>query len=389
MKKYLKLTTNEAIRHFLFRDKTLVPETSFELREKINDLKDLKSDICVTITMPTHRYKPDYHTDMIQLKNLITETEQGLSGKVDKRMAASIIENIREAQGYIDFSLNLDGMVLYANEHFSSIVKLPIDLENEVMIGPDFDFRPLYKTRQQNRRYYIMNISRNKIRLIEAFNDKLVQEINNNDFPFVNNDYHTEDQTKLALDTFTENQIKEFFNDADKRLQKYVNQFPLPIIFTGDVKNIAYFREEMDKNYMILGEVNGSYDEVSIHQILDAVSPVIETYRNEKQSEYLSDIDRGKSGILLENDPKEIYKMAIQGNAETLYLENNYLLNGEVEVVEQEDKLKVSDPPADKTENNRLLMTLLKVINENGGNIIFMDDGLLRKYDGMVLVKRF
>lgn len=118
MKKYFKLTSTEAIRHFILRDNTLVPEASADIAHKLKDLNSMKSDVEVSIVMPTHHTKPDYEMDIINLKNLITDTENELFATLDKRKAAVYMENIKEAQQSIDYSLNIDSLVIVCQRTF-------------------------------------------------------------------------------------------------------------------------------------------------------------------------------------------------------------------------------------------------------------------------------
>ena len=385
MEKYLKLTSNEAIRHFILRDKTLAPEASTEIVHKLKDLDNLESELSVTIVLSTHRTKPDYEMDVIQLKNLVNEVEKSLYEKLDKKQAAVYMENIREAQNTIDYSLNLDSLVIYANEHFASVVKLPVELPVEIMIGRNFDLRPLYKTRQQNSRFYILTVSRNLIRLMEAFNDKIVHEINNSDFPFENRDYYTDDETKLMQDTFEENQYKEYFNDADKMFQKYYNDNPLPVILAGDIKTISYYEEQMDRECMVLGKVHGNYDKMPFHEIIKAVTPEIEKFREERQKEYLNQLDVAESGYLLSTDINEIYKASVEGAAGTLFVGNNFSLYGSIE----DDTMSISNKQSGEVNTNDLLSLLIRVVRDNGGDTVFVEDDRMQKYNGIALIRRY
>ena len=335
--------------------------------------------------MPTHHTKPDYEMDPILLKNLITETEKELFTILDKRKAAVYMENIKEAQQAIDYSLNMDSLVLYANEHFASVVKLPVNLPAEITIGNNFDLRPLYKTRQQNRRYYILTISRNVIRLIEAFNEKIINEVNNNDFPFVNRDYYVDEAAELAQDSFIDNQIKEYFNDADKRFQKYYNDRPLPVILAGDIKTTSYYEEQMDRECMIIAKVSGSFDKMPFHEIISAVHPEVEKYREENQKEYFSKLDTADSAYLLSTDLNEIYKSAVEGAADTLYVGESFSLNGTI----KDDSLEITEREPGNLNRNDLLSELIKIVGNNGGNTIFVEDERMQKYNGIALVRRY
>lgn len=383
MKKYLNLTSNQAIKQFLLRDKTLVPEASEELRQKWNDLENLKGDLSVSIVIPTHRTRPDSEIDAILLKNKIEEAERMLYSQLDKRKAEVVVENIKEAQDAIDYSLNLDSLVLYANEHFASVVRLPVELEEEVLIAQEFDLRPLYKTRQQNRRYYILTISRNVVRLMEAFNDKLVKEIKNEDFPF-ENDYYTTDPKKLAQDVFIDNQEKEFYNTVDKLFQKYYNENPLPVILAGDVKTLAYYEEQMDEDCMIITRIHGNFDKMSYPEIMKAVEPEVVKYREEQQQIYVQQMDEAISAGHLVTDVNDMYKAAAEGAADTLYIGDTYSLDkissGQITLVDENNyEMKASE----------FLPALMKVVRDSGGNVLFVEDELMDKYQGIALIRRY
>lgn len=382
MKKYFRLSTNEAIRHFLMKDSTLAPETSDEIQSKLMDLSRLKSDICVSITLPTNHIAPDFKQDVIQLKNLITLTEKELYSLYDKRLAGTIVENIKEAQESIDHSHDLNSMVLYANEAFSSVVKLPVDLESEVIIGRNFDTRPLYKAKQQNRRYYILSISRQQIRLIEALNDKLVEEYDNDDFPFINDSFHITLLVERTQDIFTDNQTREFFNVADKRLRKYLLRNPLPLILQGDVKSVAYFRGMMDKDQLVISHSGGNFGSYTAREIVESVRPVIESFRQEKQNEYLSKIDNAAG--LLTSDLNELFRLSCEGIIDSLYVGNGCSLSGKIS-----RKGVQIEHPEGIVRTDDLLLKLIKNVHDNGGSVIFMEDRLLEEYKGIVGIKRF
>lgn len=385
MKKYIKLTSNEAIKYFIRRDGTLAPETNEEIRHKLQMLSNLKDSAGVSIIMPTHRIHPESMQDKIALKNLAVQVNNNLNGILDKKKVKAIMENIDEAQDVIDYSHNLDSLVLYANEKFSSVVKLPIELDEGILIDSHFDYRPLFKSGQQNQHYYIMTISRNIIRLFEAFNDKILEEIDNDDFPFENTEYYTTDPIKLKQDIFMDNLIKEYFNVADKKLHKYIMENPIPIILLGDVKSVAYFQDMMDNDHSVIAQISGNYDNAPVHEIIKIVYPVIERYRNDQNSNYIKDLNRAKSENLLSTDLNEIYEYTLGGNAETLYVGNNYSIRGNIDG----NKINISNSISTGKKDEEIVLILIENVYRNNGRIIFLNDDVLKKYNGLVLVKRY
>lgn len=385
MKRYLKLSPAEAIQFFVHHNPKLVSDTPEEVRKSVQGLLEIPGTLSVSITMPTHRIFPDTDKDIVSLKNLISETERALQEVTDKQTFKAIMENIAEAYQSVDYRHNLDGLVIYANENFSSLVRLPIELKSEILIDPYFDVRPLYKAIQQIKHYYILTVSRQKIRLIEAFNNRIIEEMHNSDFPFDNTEYYTTDPMKLMQDSFVDNLIKEFFNVADKRLQNYTKQNPLPLILMGDVKAVSYFREVMDNNRIVVAHVPGNYDLATTLEVVETAAPVISSYAETLNAGYVAGIDQGRSRNLLTTDIQEIYDMVNLGNITALYIGENYTLPGRIE----DGKVRLANNNEDIFNTEELSLDIIEKIRNKGAKVIFMEDQLLEKYQGMVLIRQY
>lgn len=386
MKKYLRLTTREAISHFIDKDGTLAPETSAEIRQKLADLADLKSDVSVTIVIPTHRVRPDADKDAVVLKNRVDTAEKDLMAMMEKRTVWPIAENLREAEAAISHSNNLDSLVVYANEHFSSVVKLPIYLPEQTTIGKYFDLRPLYKTMQQNRRYYVITVSRNKIRLIEAFNDRAVTEIETGDFPFEKSPFYTLSPDKTTVEGYEENMEKEFYNDADKSFKAFYNENPMPVILAGHIKSVAYYEQQMDNSGVVIGRVTGSFDTAPLHEIMPLVAPEVNEYRETTMKEYLTAIDTARSAKLLTTDLRQMLEKSRDGQTDTLYVGNDFNLRADPAILGGMDTGELAEYTG-KTDD--IFFGLLADVTDNGGNVVFLEDAMLSRYGGIVMSRRF
>lgn len=357
-----------------------------EAYERFITQSDSNTDnLKITITIPTHRTAPDYKQDSLQLKNQITEVERKLHELLDKRAVTPLMDKIKDAERYIDYSHNLDGLVIYADQESVSVIILPIELKPTSMVGEFFDVRPLYMTRQQLRTYYILTVSQQKIRLMKARNDTLLIEYDDENFPYDNTEYYTTDATKIAQDTFVENLTKEFYNVADKNFQFYTASEYLPTILAGDEKSISYYREMMDDDSMLIYCLEGNYDNTPTHEILKETYPLIEKYIENKQKEFMDNIDEAQSAHLATFDVNDIFRRAMEGNAKTLYIGENLSLKGKID----NEVLLIDKEGEDYPDSKELLSYIIDMVQKNGGNIIFVNDELLDEYQGIVLVRRY
>jgi hypothetical protein len=143
---------------------------------KLKKLKDIISESCVTIILNTHRTKPDNEKDPLTLKNLIKDAEQRLYADEDKRDAKTLVERLQDLESKIDHRNNLESLILFVNEDIAEYTRLPIAVEDRVVIDHTFATRDLIRALHHETNYYVLVLSQQKVRLIEAFNDKVVAQ---------------------------------------------------------------------------------------------------------------------------------------------------------------------------------------------------------------------
>jgi len=334
----------------------------------------------VTILLSTHRTHPDNKQDVIQLKKLIAEAETRLYERYDKREVWPVLDKIKATEADIDHEHNLDSLAIFANTDGVQVFKLPIPTTDRVVIGDRFEIRPLLKASQQQEHYYILTIAKAKIRLLEAYNDTLIREISNADFPFTNQ-YFTTDPMKLGQDSVIDDLLKEFFNVADKRFKPYYYENPLPVILVGDSKSIAYYQEQMDIKNIVIATAAGSYDDTTPHEILKVTFPLIRQHIADKQLADLNAIEAAQSKQRVLADLGDIYRAAEAGSAETLYLEKNYFFQGAID----DGTVTASGKPDAEDVSLMVIDTVLS----KGGKVVFMDENTLNAYQGIALVTRY
>ena len=143
----------------------------------------------------------------------------------------------------------------------------------------------------------------------------------------------------------------------------------------------------MDDRCAVLGRVAGSYNQAPLHSIVGAAWPEVQKYRAREQQEYLRAIDAGASAKLLTTDIAEMFRFAGQGQAEALYLVWDFSLDGKITW----DRLKKYNNERQQTEltPSDLLSILIADVTRNGGKVVFLENGDLDQYGGIVLVRRF
>lgn len=352
------------------------------INETLKKIKDIKSNPSVSIVFNTHRTHPDNKKDEIALKNLVIEAENRLLNEFEKREVEPILARLHDLAGRIDHRINLDSMAMFVNESISEIVRMPIQVEDRVIIDTTFATRDLVRAMHQSEHYYVLCISQSKARLVEAYNDKLVREYTGI-FPMENGHYTTD---RLERSTEKSDQlIREFFNKVDKQLQLIYNANPLPVVLAAEERNQAHYREVVDKKQIILTTISRTRDNDKPHEIITDAWKEVNRVLTEKQASAISDLEQAQQQRKAVSDLLEIFRFSKEGRADTLFVEKDFfqpaLVNGEnVELTADSKAPGVVDDLVDET---------IEIVLANGGNVVFLPTGALKDYQRIALKVRF
>lgn len=212
----------------------------------LKELKNIISESCVTIIMNTHRTKPDNLKDVLNLKNLVKEAENRLLADESKRDAKKIIDKLNALVEKIDHNYNLESLVLFVNEDITEYTRLPIAVEDRVVVDHTFATRDLIRALHHETNYYVLALSQQKVRLIEAFNDSVVEEVGGS-FPIENSQFYATNKAELSNASRQTNLVAEFFNRVDKEVNSVRKQNPLPVLICSEEANFHEYLKIADQ----------------------------------------------------------------------------------------------------------------------------------------------
>src|SRR5690606_38134706 len=115
------------------------------MNTQLKELKAITSEVCITIILNTHRTRPDNEKDDLVLKNLIKETENRRYAETEKKYARKLMERLEDLASTIDHNQNLESLALFLNQDISRFIRMPVPVENRVVIDQSFATRDLIR----------------------------------------------------------------------------------------------------------------------------------------------------------------------------------------------------------------------------------------------------
>ncbi len=351
-------------------------------------IKQIKDDVCVSIIINTHRTKPDYEKDPLNLKNHIKIAEEKLVSRYDKKIYMPILDKIYVLAQKIDHSHNLESLLLFANKDFAEYIRLAVPVVDRTIVDKTFATRDIVRAMHSQEAYYVLVISRTQARLIEAFNDNVIKEFKDT-FPLENNLF-PKSKTELSNTTLVDNYIKEFFNKVDNTFSEITKQYPLPIVIACEKRNFQYYLEITKHKDAIIGHINKNRDaDKDIHIVFDAWSVVKEFIDNKNHSR-IAELRAAVSAGKVITDLSDIWEMANQGRAKTIFVKKRTFQRAIIE----ENKVIPVDENFESTDNkyitDDIYDEIIEIVLEKGGDAVFLEPELMNDINSNIaLVLRY
>jgi hypothetical protein len=351
----------------------------------LQKVRNIYQEGCVTITLNTHRTRPDNEKDPINLKNLVKEAEKRLYNDYEKRFVWPIMENLNHLVEKIDHSHNLESLVIFANGDFADYTTLPVATEDRVVIDNTFATRVLIRALHQESAYYVLVLSRQKARLIEAFNDKVTEE-KSGPFPLENKLYAT-DKEKLSTNKGQDNLIEEFFNRVDKILSETTKDNPLPFFLATETRNYHHYLKVADKRDMIIGHINQNRDADKAHSIVSEVWSEMSLLIKKRNKERLDELFKAVSSNKFLSDYNEMWTAINHGRGKTLFVKKGFfqpalLVNDEIILVDnhlKEQKGIIDD----------IIDEMIELNLQYGGDTVFIEGDGIKEFGNVALITRY
>ena len=135
--------------------------------EHLNEVSD---EAVVSIYLPTHEAGAEIQQDPIRLKNLLREAEEKLeAANVDESKISKILSGAFELLERDRFwRYQSQGLALYLTTEETRVYRLPLNFESFVVVADRFYLKPLLTLFFENRYFYILGLSHNKVRFFQA-----------------------------------------------------------------------------------------------------------------------------------------------------------------------------------------------------------------------------
>jgi hypothetical protein len=318
----------------------------------LRQLTDPNEGPCVTICLPTHVAGADGQQDAVRLKNLADRAERQLAeGWLRAPEARDLVAPVRALPTDHEFwHRRSHGLALFLDRGSLRRFRVPIDLEELVLVNRRFHVKALLPLLTSGDRFFVLVLSQHNVRLFEATQYQIEQvdvaglpqrmdEALNLDGADRGSQSHfamkggKKKQSSVfhgqgGVPDSHKDELAQFFRLIDSALVPVLRDETTPLILAGVDYLLPIFRKACRYAQLARPELVGNFDHLSARQIHEKVWPLAKPLLNEARERSAAKYCRLAGTGKTTDDIREAISAAVAGRVESLFVASDHWLWG-------------------------------------------------------------
>lgn len=335
----------------------------------------IKASPCVSIFLPFEPKMSSKKDLEKKLQAVISRVENELADKYDAASSGNIADRLRQLVAGLDYGTFKQSLALFVSAQVQKTYYLDIPLEEKIIVDGRFEIRDLVFSKKDIHKYLILVLSGHRSRIFLgntvqfmriAFNTSENIEALQNDIPQrVGNFTDISGRKEVMLD--------KFLHHIDSGLGHILKAYSLPLFVMGTDRTVGHFKAITKYHDKVIQYIHGNFEDADDHEIREAIMPYVADWKKVRQDDLMQRLDAATGAKKIVSGMDNVMREAEHKRGRLLVVEKNYTSFHHLK--KAADGRHIKDDVDEAIE---------KVI-ENGGDVEFVDEGLLDQYGHIAL----
>ncbi|MFM9911665.1 MAG: hypothetical protein ACKVOW_20255 [Chitinophagaceae bacterium] len=322
------------------------------------------------------------------LKMAAAKVERELEGNYPEEMGRLVLQKLKALLKNLNFSTHKKSIAIYVSPVFEKVLYLDIAVEEKIIVDESFEIRDLVYCKKQLHKYLVLQLSGKESRIYLGNSSTFVRIVSNT--PETVQAYSKDHREKVAnfTDKSTEQEIvlHRFLQQIDKSLDHILNAYPLPLFVLGTKRILGHFKQLTKHERSVIDYIHGNYEDGTIQELKEILEPHVADWKKVMQKDLVNKLEEAAGKLKLVTGIKDVWKEAMNHKGRLLVVEKNYMYAA------QHSESKNSIDSVTKSYNRFSYIKdavddIIEKVLENGGDIEFVDEGVLENYNHTALIK--
>jgi hypothetical protein len=316
-------------------------------KTELASLLETQEAPCVSIFLSTHRTGREGGQDPIRLKNLLKLAEERLEERgIHRTKARALLEPAAALSADPDFwRRRSDGLAVYMSSGRLRAYRVAYAFQEGVSVADAFAVRPLLPFLSEGGRFFILALSQNGVRLVEAHRSS-AREVSLEGFPTTLDEmlaggdrreetlsYHSgssagrgeaaavfHGQSGGADKTLHKRDLIRFFQRVNAGLGDLLKDERAPLILAGVESEVAQYREVNTYRFLAEPPLVGNPERWTANDLRERTWELVRPLLSARTAAGLARYRELTGSARISDDPVACLSAAFQGRVEALFL---------------------------------------------------------------------
>lgn len=324
-------------------------------RGELRRLAELEDDVCISLFMPTHRYRSDWSQNTTRFKNLLSDARDQL--REQDHRESEIDQILADARQLLDrpgFWRKLsEGLAVFITKDAMETFRLPLSFDEVSIVGDRFHLKPLFPLIAANNRFYVLALSQNDVRLYQGTH-QAISEVEAAEIPsdIVKAIKQYEEGPEQGLQSHArgtassrdggemerglhgqgsaddlsgepQDELKRFFHKIDDSVTDYLGEEDAPLVLAGVAEYLPIYKGVNSYPHLVEDEIfAGNPEQLSLKELHHGAWEIVESVFLGRQQEEVDRFEQlyYQNGDKASDNFHEIVPACAYSRVETLFV---------------------------------------------------------------------
>jgi hypothetical protein len=340
----------------------------------------------VSIIMPFEPKMKPKAALVHSLQMAMDKVERQLTEQYPDEISRLVMQKLGTLIRGLNYGTYKKSVAVYVSPVFEKVLYLDISVEEKIIIDESFEIRDLVYSKKQLHKYLVLLLSSKESQVYLGNSNSFVRIVSNtpeyiDDPPErVANFSDVSERRELLTD--------KFLHQIDRSLDIILNSYHLPLFVLGTEKITGHFKKLTKHGSAVVEYVHGNYEDETLPGLKEVLEPYINDWKKVQQKDLLNQMEEAAGKNKLAVGMRDVWREAMRKKGRLLLVEKNYTYAAERGSTD-EIIYKAIEPYNRFSYIRDAVDDVIEKVLENGGDVEFVETGLLEDHHHIVLLQYY
>jgi len=324
------------------------------------------------------------------LKIAADKVEREVMKDYPEEVGQLVMQKLRNIIRNLNYNTHKKSIAIYVSPVFEKILYLDMQVEEKIIVDESFEIRDLVFSKKQLQQYLVMVLSSEASRIFLSNATGFVKIVTDtprsvdvyvNDKPGRVSNFSDMSERKEVM-------MNKFLQHIDNSLDIILNAYHLPLFILGTKRILGHFKSLTRHNSSVIEYISGNYEDATFPELKNVLAPYVTDWKKVKQKDLLNQLEDAAGKGKLAVGMKDVWKEAMHQKGRLLVVEKNYMYAAEHGDAD-EIIYKATEPYNSFSYIKDAVDDVMEKVLESGGDVEFVEDGFLKDYHHIALIKYY